>query len=63
MKANFIQWGLTLALATLLGACGGGNGSSDGRADTDALHTDDHGTVGTRLADGDDRRKGGPHDS
>lgn len=28
MKANFIQWGLTLALATLLGACGGGNGSS-----------------------------------
>lgn len=28
MKANLVRWGLALGLATLLSACGGGNGSS-----------------------------------
>jgi len=28
MKANLVRWGLALGLTALLGACGGGNGSS-----------------------------------
>lgn len=28
MKANLVRWGLALSLATLLSACGGGNGSN-----------------------------------